>query len=564
MSESSFFELIVASELLKSFDLSIDELRDGLVGGGMDGGIDGLFVLVDGDPVSAAHLDRVDREFTVDVVIFQAKTSPSFSGTALDKLISTLSTLFDLGREDRELRRLYSEDLMERATLFRRFYLRHFARISRMTFKVYYATRGEAAHSALSTQVSTIENVSQRLFPAAETSFSFVGAADLLAMLRKPRAEWLELKLSEDALNASGGGFIALARLSDFAQFITDEEGNRRRRLFLENVRDFEGDNVVNRAIASTLEETDSVNFWMLNNGVTIVAEDVRQAYRVLGLREPKIVNGLQTSTVLYEHFRNRDLVDDRTVLVRIVVPPDATARDRIIVATNSQTDIKPAVLRATDRLQKDIEVFFSNTELVYERQRNAYKNYGVQLGKIVTMPLLGRSLASTLLQEPHLAARVNAQTRLLAGPRQYYRIFAREYPLAMYLASARITKRVEGFLGDRSVDSELTDDPGGRRPQLWYTQWHVAMAIVFRAVPGWKVTSQALAELDVQSIPDDEIADAIRVVNKFFTEARRDYRRTIYQLTKSQALTEVLLARLKADGSSGDLGRGHSVGSNN
>ena len=45
-----FFEFLVASELLKSFDLNVDEIRDGLIGGGMDGGIDGFYVLVSGDP----------------------------------------------------------------------------------------------------------------------------------------------------------------------------------------------------------------------------------------------------------------------------------------------------------------------------------------------------------------------------------------------------------------------------------------------------------------------------------------------------------------------------------
>lgn len=552
LDESSFFEFIVASELLKSFDLSVDEIREGLIGGGMDGGVDGFYVLVDGDPLIESRSAQHDREVTMDVIIFQSKTSQSFSGTALDKLISTLSTLFDLSRDERDLKRLYSEKLMERASLFRAFYLKNFSRISRMSFRVFYVTRGEDPHSAFATQVSTIEQLSSRLFPSADTSFAFIGAPELLSMLRTPRPEWLELKLSEDALNAGGGGFIALVSLSDFARFLTDDEGNRRRRLFLENVRDYEGDNAVNGAIAETLSTPGAVDFWMLNNGVTIVAKAVRQAYRTLGLQEPKIVNGLQTSTVLFEHFQRRAAEDARTLLVRVVIPPDEAARDRIIVATNSQTGITSGVLRATDSIHKDLEVYFGASELVYERRRNAYRNEGVQLDKIMTVPQLGRSIASTLLQEPYLAAKVNSTTRLVGNPQQYARLFLSDYPLGAYLASARITKRVEAFLGQSALnhDFEQHQAPKGRT-QLWYTQWHVAMVVALEAVPNRDVTPNSLAAIDVESIPDDRIAEAIRFVNRFFSEARRDHRRTVYQLTKSQSLNDLLLLKLGVRGPS-------------
>ncbi|MCS5733781.1 AIPR family protein [Herbiconiux daphne] len=545
--ESTFFELLVASELLKSFDLGIDEIRDGLIGGGMDGGIDGFYVLVDGDPLTPSRTNAERRDVTVEVIVFQSKTTPSFSGTALDKLISTLSTLFDLGRDERELRRLYSTRLMGRASAFRAFYLSNFSRIAHMSFKVFYATRGERPHTAFAAQESTIEQVSSRMFPEADTSFSFVGAPELLKMLRTPRAQWIELKLSEDALNADAGGFIALVRLSDFAEFLTDEDGYRRRRLFIDNVRDFEGRNGVNDAIAQTLRSSGPVDFWMLNNGVTIVATDVRQAYRTLGLKEPKIVNGLQTSTVLFEHFRANPNEDSRTILVRVVVPPDGATRDQIIIATNNQTDIKRGVLRATDSIHKDIEAFFAGTELVYERQRNAYRNEGVQLEKIVTIPQLARSLASSLLQEPFLSAKVNSQTRLVANRTHYEQLFPGNYPLDTYLTSARIIKRVERFMGRPALDHEFDEYQGGKRTQLWYTQWHVAMLVALEATPNKNVTPSSLADVDVRAISDDEIENSIRIVNEFFSKKRRDYKKTVYQLTKSQALNDLLLKQVGA-----------------
>jgi hypothetical protein len=50
-SESSFLELFVAEQVLKDYDLSIDEIESGLVGDGGDGGIDAIYATVNGELV---------------------------------------------------------------------------------------------------------------------------------------------------------------------------------------------------------------------------------------------------------------------------------------------------------------------------------------------------------------------------------------------------------------------------------------------------------------------------------------------------------------------------------
>lgn len=39
-SESEYFEIFTAEEILKDFDLSYEEIQAGIIGGGADGGID--------------------------------------------------------------------------------------------------------------------------------------------------------------------------------------------------------------------------------------------------------------------------------------------------------------------------------------------------------------------------------------------------------------------------------------------------------------------------------------------------------------------------------------------
>lgn len=510
----------------------------------MDGGLDGFYVLVSGDPLSPTHGKQGKRNLDVDVLIFQAKVSRSFSGTAIDKLVSTLSTLFDLSRDMRELRRLYSEKLIERVAMFRDFYLDNIGNIGNMRIRVCYVTRGENPHPAFAPQVDTIETLCGRLFPGSDAQFEFIGAPQLLTLVRQPRPEWLTLGVSEDPLSSNGRGFISLAKLSDFAAFLTEGDGTRRRRLFLANVRDYEGGNRVNAAILETLGQPGADDFWTLNNGVTIVADEVRQGYRKLAMREPKIVNGLQTSMAIVEHSRLKDMeLDDRSVMVRVVVPQDEAARDRIIVATNSQTGITAGVLRAAESIHADIEDYFNGTELVYERRRNSYRNEGFPLDKIVTIPQLARAVTAALLQEPNLSAKVNSHTRLVADDRNYGRIFSTEYPLGTFLACARLTKRIEGFLGESGLDHEFEVYHGQKRKtQLWYTQWHVAMMLAVASIPGGRVTPEALARIDVAAIPEETIRSTIGRVNTYFGHARKTYRRTVYQLTKSGQLTDGLL----------------------
>lgn len=531
----------------------------------MDGGIDGFYALISDEPLNDSHIASPPRRPTLDILLFQSKLTPSFSGLALDKIISTMSTLFDLGRDLDELTALYDEVLLERVRTFRSFYETNFAALAHTTIRIVYATRGESPHVAFGAQVATIEELGSRLFPEAEVTFSFVGAAELLEMLRTPRPDWLELSLADNAISVGDGGYVALVRLADFADFLTDEEGRRRQRLFLSNVRDYEGDNRVNAAIASTLRDPTSVDFWMLNNGITIVADEVKQSYRTLALREPKIVNGLQTSTVVYRHFSERrsaaavedasprpiDSADDeRSVLVRIAVPVNAAARDRIIVATNSQTNISPAVLRATDSIHSDLEDYFRSTGLFYERRRNSHRSEGVRIDRVVTIPHLARAVTAVVLQQPYLAVKLNSQTRLVAKDENYQRIFDGGYPLPMFGACIAVTKRIEQFL-DRQPNDEAEFDTyygQSRRPTLWYTQWHVATILAAKWVPHHRVTPQSIGALQVDEISDDDIDRTIRRVNGYFAKARSDNKRTVYRLAVSQANSAGLIRKAQTD----------------
>ena len=88
--------------------------------------------------------------------------------------------------------------------------------------------------------------------------------------------------------------------------FLSDGKGNLIRGLFDANVRDFLGKTEVNDAIWATLENLAvEEDFWWLNNGITIVASTADQKGKKLALTEPLLVNGLQTSNVIFSFMND-------------------------------------------------------------------------------------------------------------------------------------------------------------------------------------------------------------------------------------------------------------------
>src|SRR5439155_14310379 len=174
------------------------------------------------------------------------------------------------------------------------------------------------------------------------------------------------------------GGYIALVPLPEFNKFISDERGMLRKNLFEANVRDYQGATPVNEEIQRTLVSKGAEDFWWLNNGVTVVASKAVQSGKTLTIEDPQIVNGLQSSTEIFTYFESANTDGERrNVLVRVIEADNAESRDRIIKATNSQTVIPPASLRATDKVHRDIEEYLRPFGLYYDRRKHFHKNEG-------------------------------------------------------------------------------------------------------------------------------------------------------------------------------------------
>ncbi|MDP3937549.1 MAG: abortive phage resistance protein, partial [Deltaproteobacteria bacterium] len=107
---SDFFELFSAEQILKNFDLSYDEIESGLVGGGRDGGIDGIYLLVNGELVQEdLDYSHLKKNIALDLFIIQAKTGGGFQETPVERFITVSEDIFDLSRNLSELASAYNE-----------------------------------------------------------------------------------------------------------------------------------------------------------------------------------------------------------------------------------------------------------------------------------------------------------------------------------------------------------------------------------------------------------------------------------------------------------------------
>ena len=82
---NDFFEFFASSMVLKDYDLSDDEIFNGITGQGNDGGIDGFYLFVNDELVTEDMVESINipRACPIDLIIVQAKYVSSFGEDAI-------------------------------------------------------------------------------------------------------------------------------------------------------------------------------------------------------------------------------------------------------------------------------------------------------------------------------------------------------------------------------------------------------------------------------------------------------------------------------------------------
>lgn len=542
LKDSDFFELFVSEQILKNYDLSYDELEAGIVGRGNDGGIDSIYTFVNGHLVSDdTDFNYLKRDIRIDLIIIQSKTTTGFSENAIQRLISTTKDLLNLNNSLGEFETVYDSQLLRIVKNFRKTYFDLSTKFPELNVVYYYVTKGDHVHPNVERRVNSLRDAVIQIFSNSNVFFDFIDARKLLTIARQSPTETIPLRVAETPISTGLVASICLVRLKDYYDFITDSNHQLRRGIFEANVRDHQGSVEVNRAIRATLQEKNSEeDFWWLNNGITIVALEAPLAGKTLTIRDAQVVNGLQTSMEIYNYFQRQsnpnELTENRNILVRIIVPPNEDSRNRIIKATNSQTNIQPASLRATDEIQKDIEQFFETKTLFYDRRKNYHKNLGRPKDRVISIPYLAQAVMAIVLQEPNNSR--GRPSSLIKDEEDYKRVFNDNYPISLYVQCAKLMKQVDSFLRD-GAPVYISGNQSNVRFQLAM----FASAIKANKIP---ILPADIANLDLTTIDSNFLTNCLHHVWQILEKLKetRDVDRD--RIAKSQEFDDALKERLR------------------
>lgn len=492
------FEYFAFEQVLRDADLSQDEIKAGWIDGRDDGGIDGLFVLVNGHPLAEPESFVWPRSgCELDVWIITCKHHDTFRQAPMDNLVASVSELLDLAIGNADLKGAYSDSLLKVRTSLMQAYRKVSPRLTRFNLHFVYASRGDTTSVGDSIKARSVQAVAiaKDLFGNCNATFDFVGAAELVTIHRKVRTFSLELPFLE-ALTR-GERYVLLCRLTDFHAFVVDEAGKLRRYLFDSNIRAFMGLNRVNEDIRATLTDLNSPDFWWLNNGITILANTATVTGKSIQLEGVQIVNGLQTTESIACYFSegNTD-PGERSVLVKIIVSRDASIRDAIIRATNNQTAVELASLHATDKIQRDIEEVLLREGLFYERRTNFYANQGQPASLIVSPLYIASGYVNLVLKTPSSAATL--KSRFMRSNESYSHVFAETTPLKVWPVIARILKKTDAFL-----DSVRPVGTGANERFLKNWRQITSFLTVARVFGRFTFSAGDLASLDVNILTD-------------------------------------------------------------
>lgn len=396
--------LCMSRYLAESFDTS-----EIVVGAGGDTAIDAIGIVINGALVTerdaVKNMAEWNKYLEVEFIFIQAERS---SGFATDKIGQIGYGVQDFFREAPQLVRNelvteateISQEIYNRSGLFKK---------GKPSCHIYYITTGKWTkdQNFEARRKSVIEYLSgENIFNAVE--FAPVDA-DLIHKWDQETKNAIsrdfifERRTAMPEIPGVDEAYLGILPGSEFLRLVQDENGAIIRSIFYDNVRDWQDySNPVNRGIRQTMEDnTLRTRFALMNNGITIIAKSLRATGNRIHIDDYQIVNGCQTSHVLYDQ---RNVVDEQVMVpIRLIATQDEDVIASIIMATNRQTSVKEEQLLALSAFQKKLERFFQTFEngkkLYFERRSRQYNVPGIEKTRIVTRDKLMLAYASVFLE---------------------------------------------------------------------------------------------------------------------------------------------------------------------
>lgn len=458
------FEKFANFAVLSSKLATLPDLDD-VTTGDDDDGTDGIAVIINEEHiVSAEDAETLfayeRRNNDVEVVFVQAKTSDGFD-------------LGDFLKFKESVLRFFTQDpysvvseLQQDARQVFDIAIKHVPKIrhGKPSISAYFVTTGnygapDALEGARSDMISQLEDLG--LFQNID--IRFMGRDELVgAWVASYSGIEASLPMSSSASLPEIAGidesYLVVAKAKDYVEnLLVSEDGSIRGQLFEENVRHFLGpDNPVNEQIAETIHNANGrTRFPVLNNGVTLVSPDVRVQGTTLHISNFQIVNGCQTSHVLYDN-RNT-LTDDLMVTLKVVETTDEDVFSELVRATNSQSKIEESQFLSLSPVAKRVEAYFNTYEgqdgrLYFERRDRQYVGKGIAAIRVVSLHSAAKCVCAMFCKRPDLSFKYPKRMYEEFGPR----IFSEENREIIYYASALALYRFHLLTSNNTIPQNM------------------------------------------------------------------------------------------------------------
>jgi len=183
---------------------------------------------------------------------------------------------------------------------------------------------------------------------------------------------------------------------------------------------------------------------------VTIVAKKVTPSGDKFELSQFQVVNGCQTSNVL---FNNRErLTDDMYITVKLIETSDVDLSGKLIATTNSQSQVTKEAFATIRPYHRELEDFFNAMRSTgygyfYERRPHQYDDKDdIQQYLIVSAPALIKSFVSVVVEEPHKVHYYYGRLLIEYNKNRSSELFAEtDYP-GLYFAAHHITAKTRNI----------------------------------------------------------------------------------------------------------------------
>lgn len=495
-------------------------------------GIDGIAVSIGGvivDEIEDALL-FTKAQFEAKFSFSQAKTSPTFDLGDFLKFIGTVKSFFG-NNIDAVPKQLHKAFEIKRLIYERAAKLRNppTAELSYV-----YSGRFQLNGSQIEKQIEgEIQSLRDIPYLFSEVTWH-IHDGDAIARLYRETQNDIQKEVAFQRhvalpkFKGARAAYLGVVGCKDYVRIIQKENGELNRGLFFENVRDFLGtNNPVNEEIAKTIHDSDERDrFALLNNGVTIVAKSVTPSGDNFKLSQYQVVNGCQTSHVL---FNNKDsLTDDMYITVKLIETSDVDLSGKIIATTNSQSLVTKesfATIRPYHRILEDFFTAMRSTgfQYHYERRPHQYDNReDVRQNHIVSAPSLIKSFVSVALEEPHKVHYYYGTLLLEYNKNRSSELFSDDDYPGLYFASHHISSRTRAVA---SRDKELND---------W--SFHIALLVKKQIAPELK-KGTALTDkrfLEVLKRIDQNFDRAYKIASSILKRAKlRTNQNRIPDITK-------------------------------